>query len=368
MVRQVEPPAVVLDRLGQHLDRRDGQVGGVEEPREVGVEATGVAAEPVSSTVPGWVGQFRSDEPDVGDGVDLVDPGVGVADHEDPTAVGRPHQVLDLFPPLLGCRPAGGEMDVGDGESDGAEMGQEGEVAHAAEEGGGFEKIVAGQDGQVATMGARVGLQHVVGLDPRHLTGQLLEGDQRRGPLQDQVSYRRFGLGYRPVLGGFGRALEHGEIPTENVDGHRATIVAAALARLGGMSPVFTIDTVRIALHVLGVTVWLGGQIVLLALLPVLRSAGVEGLTAKAARTFGYVAWPAFVLTFFTGVWNLMAVNIAAATPSYQMVFGIKFLLVVASGVAAFGHAQVSSPGLKGALGGVGFLAALGAFVLGFVL
>jgi len=127
-------------------------------------------------------------------------------------------------------------------------------------------------------------------------------------------------------------------------------------------------DTIRIFLHVMAVTVWLGGQIVMLALVPVLRSAGVEGLTAKGAQAFQKVAWPAFAIAFLTGIWNIMAVDMADASSGYNAAFGIKFLLVIVSGAAAWVHAKTDNPKIKGMTGGIGFLAALVAMFLGYVM
>jgi putative copper export protein len=130
----------------------------------------------------------------------------------------------------------------------------------------------------------------------------------------------------------------------------------------------FSIDTIRIFLHILGVTVWVGGQVVMLSLLPVLRSAGVEGLPAKAANAFQRVAWPAFGLAFITGIWNIIEVDMSNVTTAYSMTFGIKFLLVIISGMAAWIHAKSAKPAIKGMMGGLGFLASLGALILGFAL
>jgi putative copper export protein len=58
-------------------------------------------------------------------------------------------------------------------------------------------------------------------------------------------------------------------------------------------------DTIRLFLHVLGATVWVGGQLTLAALVPTVRGLG-EGATAKVARQFERLAWPAFAL--FLGV------------------------------------------------------------------
>ncbi|MFT7475569.1 MAG: putative copper export protein [Verrucomicrobiales bacterium] len=127
------------------------------------------------------------------------------------------------------------------------------------------------------------------------------------------------------------------------------------------------IETIRIFLHVLGVTVWVGGQILMMALLPVLRSAGVDDLPAKAAQAFQKVAWPAFALAVFTGIWNLIEID-AEKTTAWNMWFGIKFLFVIISGVAAFVHARTDKPAIKGATGAIGFLSALIALFLGFVI
>src|SRR5262249_43278962 len=52
-------------------------------------------------------------------------------------------------------------------------------------------------------------------------------------------------------------------------------------------------DTIRLFLHVLAATVWVGGQLTLAALVPVLRVQGPAAPKA-AARRFNLVAWPAY--------------------------------------------------------------------------
>ena len=66
------------------------------------------------------------------------------------------------------------------------------------------------------------------------------------------------------------------------------------------------LETVRLFLHVLAATVWVGGQLVLAALVPALRSAG-PGVPRTAARAFNRVAWPAFGVLVATGIWNIVA-------------------------------------------------------------
>jgi putative copper export protein len=130
------------------------------------------------------------------------------------------------------------------------------------------------------------------------------------------------------------------------------------------------IATVRLFLHVLGATVWVGGQIALAAVIPVVRrSAGPEAVRATARR-FQQVAWPAFALLIATGVWNLFAVKVGDTSTKYQATLFIKLILVGISGAAAASHIVIARrrPALGGALAGVALLAALGATFLGLLL
>lgn len=118
-----------------------------------------------------------------------------------------------------------------------------------------------------------------------------------------------------------------------------------------------TAADMRIFLHVLAATIWVGGQITLGALVPALR--GYEGVTKVAARRFNVIAWPAFAVLVLTGVWNITAGDLGDAA---QRTLGVKLVFVLLSGVAAFLHTRASSKaGLAvwGALGAAGALAAL---------
>jgi len=126
----------------------------------------------------------------------------------------------------------------------------------------------------------------------------------------------------------------------------------------------FGADQLRTILHLLGVSVWLGGQIVMLGLLPALRKLGGDAPKTVAAA-FGKVAWPAFALTIVTGIWNILAVDLSDVTTGYNAVFGIKMILVVITGVAAAMHQSTDKPAIRGITGALGFAGALGAFILG---
>jgi putative copper export protein len=121
-------------------------------------------------------------------------------------------------------------------------------------------------------------------------------------------------------------------------------------------------DTVRLFLHVLAATVWVGGQLTLAAVVPVLRRFGAE-VPRAAARRFNQVAWVAFAVLIVTGVWNVAAVWPGEShSPGYRGTLIAKLVAVGLSGLAAAWHARArSTAGLAvfGALAGVSALAAL---------
>lgn len=132
------------------------------------------------------------------------------------------------------------------------------------------------------------------------------------------------------------------------------------------MLPV-TLDTLRVTLHVLAVTVWVGGQLTLLGLLPALRAIGGDA-PRTVARRFNVVAWPAFGLTVVTGVWNLLAVDVGDTSPDYQATLFAKLFFVAVSGIAAFVHGRGGSKAATAVGGAVGLFAALAALFYGVLL
>lgn len=125
-------------------------------------------------------------------------------------------------------------------------------------------------------------------------------------------------------------------------------------------------DSIRIFLHVLGATIWVGGQLTLAALVPVLRAFD-PSLPKKAARAFNKVAWPAYALLVLTGIWNVAKIP-AGASSNYNAILGIKMAVVALSGIAAYLHSKAKSTlglALWGSLSG---LSALSAMFLGALL
>lgn len=135
------------------------------------------------------------------------------------------------------------------------------------------------------------------------------------------------------------------------------------------MLPV-TATTVRIFLHVLGATVWIGGQIALAGVIPVIRRHSTPETVRAVARQFQFIAWPAYALLLATGVWNLFAVEVGDQSSEYLTTLLVKLLLVGVSGACAAAHIVVTrrNPPLGGALAGLALLSALAAAFLGVLL
>jgi putative copper export protein len=131
------------------------------------------------------------------------------------------------------------------------------------------------------------------------------------------------------------------------------------------MLPV-TWDTVRVFIHVLAATVWVGGQLTLAGLVPGLRALGPDA-PRTVARRFNRIAWPAFGVLVLTGIWN-----IAVLDPDWDSDYGrtvmLKVAVVAASGVSAYVHAGATSRRLLAIFGALSGLTALGALFLGIQL
>jgi putative copper export protein len=125
-------------------------------------------------------------------------------------------------------------------------------------------------------------------------------------------------------------------------------------------------DTIRLFLHVLAATVWVGGQLTLAALVPALRRSGRE-VPRAAARRFNQVAWPAFAVLVLTGVWNVIAVR-SQVSGRYETTLVVKLIAVAVSGVAAALHARARSAAGLAVFGTLTGLAALAALFLGVLL
>jgi putative copper export protein len=126
------------------------------------------------------------------------------------------------------------------------------------------------------------------------------------------------------------------------------------------------LDTIRLFVHVLAASVWVGGQIVLAGVVPGLRRVGPDA-TKAAANGFARVAWPAFAIAFFTGIWNVLAIE-GSSSLSYNMTLGVKLLLVMTAGASAFQHSRTSNKAVLAITGSVGAVASIVVLFLGVLL
>lgn len=124
--------------------------------------------------------------------------------------------------------------------------------------------------------------------------------------------------------------------------------------------------TVRLFLHVLGATVWVGGQITLAGLVPGLRALAADA-PRVVARRFNRIAWPAYGLLWFTGIWHLLVLE-PTWGGDYGVTLMVKIVVVVASGVTAFLHAQAQSRVALAVFGAFTGVTAVGALFLGVLL
>jgi putative copper export protein len=126
------------------------------------------------------------------------------------------------------------------------------------------------------------------------------------------------------------------------------------------------VDTVRVFLHVLAATIWVGGQLTLAALVPALRAQGRE-VSRIAARAYNRVAWPAFGVLLLTGVWNIAAES-DDMNGSYRTTVIVKLAVVAVSGLTAYLHTRSTSPRSIAVYGALSGLSALTALFLGVML
>ena len=126
-------------------------------------------------------------------------------------------------------------------------------------------------------------------------------------------------------------------------------------------------DTVRLFLHVLAATIWVGGPLVLAARGPVRRRFG-DAVTA-AARRFNQVAWTAFGVLIVTGIWNIAAVSPQIShSASYRTTLIVKLVVVVISGITAALHIRSRTARGRAILGALTGISALAALFLGVLL
>jgi putative copper export protein len=126
-------------------------------------------------------------------------------------------------------------------------------------------------------------------------------------------------------------------------------------------------------LHILGACVWIGGQVVVAAVIPLTR--GDAGLARALGRRFQVVAWPAYAVLLVTGFALAASDGITLGhllSTDAGRTLAVKLIFVLLSGAAALTHvltpSRWRSAGLAGALGGLSLLTAVVAALYGVAL
>jgi putative copper export protein len=127
------------------------------------------------------------------------------------------------------------------------------------------------------------------------------------------------------------------------------------------------LDTIRLSIHVLAASVWVGGQIVMAGLVPVARKEA-PGLTKKLGTQFSYLAWPAYFVLIATGIWNVVALNPAKASTGWMIALWLIIAMTAISGISAFLHSRAKSVQQLALWGSLSGISAVAALVLGIIL
>ena len=124
---------------------------------------------------------------------------------------------------------------------------------------------------------------------------------------------------------------------------------------------------VRLSLHILAATIWIGGQFTLAGVVSTLRQGGSAVVTA-AARRFAQMAWPAYVVLLGTGIWNVVAVEPSKQSAAWRAVLAVKIAVALLSGLSAWMHQRSKTAASLAIWGATSGLTALAALVLGVAL
>ena len=126
------------------------------------------------------------------------------------------------------------------------------------------------------------------------------------------------------------------------------------------------LDGIRLSIHVLAATVWVGGQFTIAGLVPTARTLG-EGAPKALARAFGRIQWPAYAVLVVTGLWNVSAVH-AGQPRSWVIVLVVKIVVVALAGLSAYLHTRSSTARGLAIWGALASLSSVAALVMGVFL
>jgi putative copper export protein len=127
------------------------------------------------------------------------------------------------------------------------------------------------------------------------------------------------------------------------------------------------LDTLRLTLHVLAASIWVGGQIVMMGMVGPSRALGPHAAKALA-RAFSRLAWPAYAVLVITGFWNFSTFQWADQSGAWKAVLIAKIVVVAAAGLGALLHSRATSRPALAVWGTVAGLASVAALAMGILL
>ncbi len=142
-------------------------------------------------------------------------------------------------------------------------------------------------------------------------------------------------------------------------------MISHLAAAVPSLSP--AVDGIRLTLHVLAATVWVGGQFTVAGLLPTVRGLG-EDASKQVARALAVLLWPAYAVLVITGIWNVSTFTFHDASSAWKAVLMIKIAVVVVAGVGVFLHQRSTSKRGLAIWGSIGATASVAALVMGVFL
>lgn len=112
---------------------------------------------------------------------------------------------------------------------------------------------------------------------------------------------------------------------------------------------------------------WLGGQIILSAVVPRLRKEAPTAIKI-VAQQYANIAWPALVLIVITGIFQLATQTSTEMSTEYMITFALKMTLVAVAIASTIIHSAGTSKMALAIGGAFGLLGTLGAAYLGVLL
>jgi putative copper export protein len=126
------------------------------------------------------------------------------------------------------------------------------------------------------------------------------------------------------------------------------------------------LEGVRLSIHVLAAAIWVGGQFTLAGLVPTARGLGHDAPRALG-RAFARIQWPAYGVLLITGLWNVSATHTGQPS-AWQVVLGVKTVVVLVAGLAAWLHTRAGTKAAVAAWGAITAVASVTALALGVFL